>query len=214
MSFGQTVEEQTILNPQSNPGMMITPILRPPSEMQGSVFLFDDFVLGGFSTRTGLKSIAEYQINFDLFNNQLEVSFDDGIKVCPMYLLSSFSLKNSDEVYYALELVQGYQLEGIGQMLYDGDLLKIFIRYSINIQEPTYVPALDMGDKNSKVMKKKDIIVLRDGKVIDFSKRLSKNRDFFSKHYQSVKKFVKEKNLDLDNRADIVSLFAFYEGLK
>ncbi len=79
--------------------------------------------------------------------------------------------------------------------------------------EPNYVPALDMGRKESKLVVKEDYYILKDGKIWELRHRVKDNMKYFGEKSAMMSKYIKSHHLNFNNRDDIRAIFAYYNAL-
>ncbi len=213
----------------SNTSTMLYGFDTRTSEIQGSYYLDTEWGLATvrfypktISTPKGtvkLDSLTDIQIRIILQGNDVEFNTPDGIKVISGTLIKSFTLQNSNLIspknYISTqEFVDNYDKTkpSFFEVLADGKI-KLLEYYKIIIQKPDYNESFNVGSRDTKIIKEKQLFVSKGKEVIRFS---SNKKDLFELMVDKkpeLEKFIKDNNLTVKDRTDLVKIFAFYNTL-
>ncbi len=206
-----------VIDKNTNPGEVIDELPIPPPKLEGSLYLFDDWITGDVFLKNN-KVLKGYPIRYDLKNQLLEINASGEIKVCQLPLLKSFAYKEpiGDSIFYHNTSEVNnitYDLpKGVCQILLDGKIKLVKYEY-IEIKEATYNVALSMGERNDKALKKSKIFALVNDNVFAVKGSIKKNETLFKDNLKEIENFVKKNKLKLKNESHLIRIFQFYQEL-
>ncbi len=216
LSFGQKVSEVSYLDATVNPGVVLDEFPPPPPSMEGSYFMDEEWANATLELNSN-RSIRNVPVRYDLVNEQLEIKTSYGIRVCNLQLLRAFQItEQHDSSYYynTQSLNWGSKIpSGIAKVVLSRDDFKVLEFFYTEIREPTYVPALDMGSKNKKILKKSDLYLLQKGKALKVNKKIKRNQHIFREHLRSVEEFTRSNNYRLSEFEGAFEIFSYYHSL-
>jgi len=213
-SFNNQID---IIDPTVNPGNMLDEMRLPPARTLGT-HMYNEAWKPGIVYLTSEDVIEGYNIRFDVQKNQLEIKGKEQVKICAFHRIDKFKLVPSfgDTTLFIstnnFKFEDGVPLTGFFELLYDGDM-DLFSRSKIELLESNYVPTVDVGRRENKIVIREDYFVEKDGIIYEVQSRLKKNQHFFGTHYDAVKQFSRDQRLKFNNREDLVKLFDFYDSL-
>ncbi len=196
------------------------------TEVQGSFYLDTEwsaatvkFYPKTISTPKGtvkLDSLSGIQIRFILQGNDMEFNTPDGIKVISGTLVKSFSLEKIPTKKYinTLEFVDNYDKvkPSFFEVLADGKT-KLLEYTKITVQKPDYVEAFNVGSKDLKIVKEKQLFITKGNEVLRFSSNKKDLLELMSDKKAEIEKFLKDNNLSAKDKSDLVKIFGFYNSL-
>ena len=217
-AYSQNNNLVEVLDPSVNPAGIIDELKLPPAPTTGNVYLNDDWQQGNIVLE-GSRKINGQLLRYDLKHKHLEIKLGEEIKVCPLSLLKSFSWYNrelNDSAYFVNIKQVPNQLEFydrcILEILYE-EKANLYKQYYLEVQESTYVPAVDMGRRSDKIVKKSSLLLQSQGKFYPLSKSMKNNKKAFGEEFDEVEKFAKENRLKLKNEADVLGIVGHYNLL-
>ena len=189
------------------------------SEMEGTFYIDDDWREGNVLLTNELL-IEDYPLKYDMKYNMLEFKFGDEIKVCPDKRVAKFNWRDSDAKlrYFVncknFEVNGNSRIRGFFEVVYNEEgAAKLFAKTNFKIQEPTYNVALDVGDRNSKIIKNDVYYLVVDGIAYLFTKNKNDNLNLFNNKSDDIKKFMKSEKLKFSKREDLIETVQYYNSL-
>lgn len=175
----------------------------PNSTIVGSSLLFDKSRVGSVVFKNDSKS-AEVKLNYDSYNEFVVVETEGKTFAFPIKYVDTILFQdavlgfNDSEVIY-LENSDEYFL---GEILANGKL-KLIKRQITTIKEPTYNPALDTGNRNSKFVNTVSYYLVYKGEIIELPKRRKKaiNDERLNK---KIRQLLKSSKINLTKKDELV----------
>lgn len=220
IAFSQTTNQEiSILDRNVNPGQVINELPLPPPGMEGSFYLNENWLTGDFTITNSDKLYKNFPLRYDLKNQLLEIENNDQTKICTLPVLRTFSYRNHNneiESYINTELIDDANKilpKSIAQVLYEDKLMLIGVPY-VEVKDPTYVPAIDMGNRNQKILKKIDYYVINNARAHKITgSSFKKNEGIFGNKKSDVENYIKENRLKFNKEDDLVKIFDYYNSL-
>jgi hypothetical protein len=166
-----------------------------------------------------LDSLTDIQIRVILQGNDMEFNTPDGIKVISGTLVKGFSLQKNNQIapknyVSTLEFVDNYDKvkPSFFEVLVDGKT-KLLEYTKIITQKPDYVEAFNIGSKDLKIVKEKQLFVTNGKEVLRFSSNKKDLLEVMADKKPEIEKFMKDNDLTVKNRTDLLKIFAYYNGL-
>ncbi len=195
------------------------------TEVLGTYYLDQDWTLATvrfyprtISTPKGtvkLDSLTDIQIKIILFGNEVEFNTPEGTKIISGTLIKGFTLQKSNQTpktyINTLEFVDNYDKTkpSFFEILVDGKL-KLLEYTKINIQKPDYVEAFNTGSKDIKITKKKELFITQGNEVLKLKPTKKTILALMADKKIEVEAFIKQNNLFVKDRADLLKVFSFY----
>lgn len=164
-----------------------------------------------------LDSLTDVQIKVILFGNEVEFNTPEGIKIISGTLIKSFTLQKPNQIpknyVSTLEFVDNYDKvkPSFFEILVDGKV-KLLEYTKINIQKPDYVEAFNTGSKDIKITKEKEYFITQGNEVLKFKPNKRSVLALMADKRLEVEAFIKQNNLFVKDRADLLQIFNFYNG--
>lgn len=199
------------------------------TEVQGSYYLDTDWNLATvrfypktISTPKGtvkLDSLSNIQIRVILQGNDIEFNTPDGIKVISGTFVRGFSLQKPNQLVAknyisTLDFVDNYDKTkpSFFEILVDGKT-KLLEYIKITTQKPDYNEAFNVGSKDIKIIKEKQLFVNKGKEVLRFSANKKDLFELMADKKTEIEKYVKDNNLALKDRGDLMKIFTYYNSL-
>jgi hypothetical protein len=195
------------------------------TDVLGSYYLDQDWSLATvrfypktISTPKGtvkLDSLTEVQIKIILFGNDVEFNTPEGVKVISGTLVKGFTLQKPNQLpknyINTLEFVDNYDKikPSFFELLVDGKV-KLLEYTKINIQKPDYVEAFNTGSKDTKITKDKQLYITQGKEVLRLNTNKKEILELMSDKKTEVEAFIKQNNLSVKDRVDLLQIFKFY----
>jgi hypothetical protein len=212
----------------SNTSTMLYGFDTRTTEIQGSYYLDTDwnvatvrFYPKTIATPKGtvkLDSLTDIQIRIILQGNDVEFNTPDGIKVISGTLVKGFSWQAKNQMasknyVSTLEFVDNYDKTkpSFFEILADGKT-KLLEYTKITIQKPDYNEAFNVGSKDTKIIKEKQLFINKGKEVLRFSTNKKDLLELMADKKTEIEKYVKDNNLSIKDRSDLLKIFAYYNG--
>jgi hypothetical protein len=162
-----------------------------------------------------LDSLTEVQIKIILFGNDVEFNTPEGVKVISGTLVKGFTLQKPNQLpknyINTLEFVDNYDKikPSFFELLVDGKV-KLLEYTKINIQKPDYVEAFNTGSKDTKITKDKQLYITQGKEVLRLNTNKKEILELMSDKKTEVEAFIKQNNLSVKDRVDLLQIFKFY----
>ena len=153
---------------------------------------------------------------FDLLNDEFEVHTTDGIRVIKGSIVKGYAtLVDGDSVFFMNArdyTLGGTPLSGFVKLLSDGER-HLVQSTQLEIIKPNYNPAVEVGDKNTKI-KKKATTYYAVNKQLFKTKSKKDILKTFESEQQKVSDFIESEKIDMKDENDLIRLFKFYNNLR
>lgn len=189
-----------------------------PGRVIGNSYLTPDWKLTTLLLYDGGKMIEGYPARYEIENDQFEIKTTSGVKVLngkkvnsfvwvdsltqfPHYFVNGKDLTNKD----------GVALSGFFEVLAEGPL-SLLSKTKITVKDPTYNTQLDMGNRDTRLIKK-DILYYLDNHVVrELPSSRKKLLPIFGEHASGVEGFIKVNKLSLNEPGHMRAVFENYNG--
>ena len=188
----------------------------PPGGVKGSYYLDEDWNTGTVFL-SGNRTYTDLRLKYNLHDDELEVFFENEIKVLPTHLVDSFEWVDTDKqstvsfVNASKYAFEDTKLVGFLEVE-QGGALKLVTRHKMKVRGPTYVEGLSIGDRDSKLYTIERSYLVKDNRLLALQKNHRYNLQFF-KDRKEVTEFVKRNKLKLNKKEDIAKTVSFYNNL-
>lgn len=187
----------------------ITEVAYSEEKIVGNIYLFDDW------TSCVLKiNNREYEgimLNYNMKNRNIEIKDGDKLKTVGIDMVESFRDAYGNTYQRTSNLVNkdGVRLLGICKVVSETDKWDLIVAYQLILIESNYVPALDVGDKTSRLEKKEKYFLVRNGRAYELSNSKKKIRKELANEHVDLEPFFKENNLDIKDSNDLAALINY-----
>ena len=203
----------TLLDKSANPGETIVEFDYRTYEVIGSYYLFDDWQMGDVELYTG-TSIHDQWINYNTENDMLEIKTEDQVKVVPVQKIYRFIVKGQNDgdrtfipcQYYVLE--EEVPLVGMCEAI-DSGYYGLLIKYSSDVKEATYVPALDMGKKEEEITITKKYYLTFGSNVSPIPRKKQLFISLYKPYNSELVSFMKEHKLNHKKELDLRMILSY-----
>lgn len=206
-SHAQINNQKAVLEKEVNPGAIIDEIKLPPPKTLGTYFWDDDWHTGTITLYTG-KKIENLPLRYDLEHNQIEVQVGNEVKICGNKLAKQFFwIETPGDTSFFVHR------NDFQQLLVDNKGIQLLKQITIIEKEADYVPALDVGSKNRKLVKKKNYYLVSNDNVKKFTTNKKKNNLLFGDKADEVSKYLKSNNLKYTKEEDLIKIASYYSSI-
>lgn len=176
--------------------------------IRGDHYLFTDWKLARVvfkdeGVREGLL------VNYNLENEQLEISTTEGIKLVPDGFILSLEVdgKTFVSLHNYTERCINAQRK-YAEVLSDGRDIVLLKVFEFSRKNPTYNEKLGIGDNNYRIIKSEELFLLNKGKCQEISGSASRREKILSNFLRSehIPKLIDQHNLNIRDEADLIVL--------
>jgi len=189
-----------------------------PGRVIGNTYLNTEWKMATLLLYDGGKMIEAYPTRYEIENDQFEIQTTSGVKVLNGKKVNSFVwLDSLTQVphYFVngkdLRMDDGVALSGFLEVLAEGPL-SLLARTKITVKDPTYNVQLDMGNRDTRLLRK-TVLYYLDGNVVrELPSSRKKFLPVFGNHASEVEDFIKINRLSLNEPGHVRAIFENYNG--
>lgn len=188
-----------------------------PGRLLGDYYLDSKWNMGSLLVYGTDRVIDGYYMKYDIEGNSVELKVDDQIKLLSVRKIESIiwrdSITNSSRAFvnskeYTLD---GGALAGLLEVLEDG-AIPLVKRTTIWIKRPDYVPAFDVGNKDTQINKRDNFYLAKNKKLTEIKKKKDLLLAFGDKSVE-MEKYIKVNKLNLKDERGLRVLFHHYNSM-
>ena len=208
-------QDTRIIDNNVNPGLVLDEMPTPPSKLEGSVYIHDDWRLGSIRFKSGVV-ISDVLLRFDLSTSNLELKNEKYVKAYQLLYLNEFSWLESNGEITVFKNANNFDggMVGVFEMIYVSQTFQIGIKRYIDIKVPDYVPALNVGNKNRVVSKKEDYYLIGKKGVVEFVRTKPSILKLFPLINVELKAYMKKSKSNLKDDDDLIRVIEFCYRIK
>lgn len=197
--------ENAVIGLEAPPGRVIGDTYLDPKWNMGSVMIADKNAL-----------VEGYPMKYDIKGQNVEIKTAAGVRLLdikkvghlvwldsltqiPHYFVNASKYKND-----------GVPMIGLIEVLVDGEK-SLFKKTNLNVKQPTYVPALDVGSRDTEIYKK-SVFCYNNGLDIVEIKSRKKFIESLGDAGAEIGNYIKENRLDVKTEADLRQIFEYYNS--
>ena len=165
------------------------------------------------------KMIEGYPARYEIDQDRFEIKSANGVKVLngrrvksfvwidsvtqtPHYFVNAKDFKSDDKT----------DLSGFFHVLTEGNMT-LLSKTSVMVKDPTYNDKFDMGDRDTRIIKKTKYYYLAQNTLREVSSSRKKFFPIFGQHAGDIEQFVKVNKLSLNDAGHLTTIFLRYNGL-
>jgi len=207
-SYGGNPGQAFLTLPSSEKSQTIGDVYLDAHWSQSSLLLFDDETL-----------INDYLTRYDIQNNEFEFRLKGGIKV-----LAGVKVKNIvwiDSLTKQPRVMNNARdytasvtpIDGFFEVLQDGEI-QLLKKVYLEILRPNFSPALNVGSKDTKIIKKSEYFYAIKNKLNQIKKKTS--LDAIQRYDSSfvLESLIKKEKINLNKESDLRRLFLILNSKK
>lgn len=175
---------------------------RPPSEIQGELYLDDQWREGQIRFKDSQKPISELQLRYNLYGQYLEIKKGKELKMAQPFFLEGFSFQDQHGFQRNFVVQKEEGKDSYFEVLAEGPY-SLLRKHFVKIIEPTYVPEFDTGSRDYKVNKEEVLYILTPHLLLE-AKDLRK-----AENSPALKKYIRKNHLSLKQAHDLKKVIAF-----
>lgn len=190
-----------------------------PGQVRGNAYLHPGWRRTTFMLYEAEKMIEGYAARYAIDQDQFEIRTSGGVKVLDGAKVKSFVWMDSATHaphYFInardLKLEDGAYLSGFVQVLVEGEFT-LLSNTRVLVKDPTYNEKLDMGQRDTRILKKTEYYYLHEDVIRTIPSSKKKFFPIFGQHADDIGKFVKVNRLLLVEASHLTSIFFRYNSL-
>jgi hypothetical protein len=167
--------------------------------------------------KKGLDSISEMPMRLDLYNHELEFKTPLGIKAISFEMVKQVEFKDKSGVLLSAftnekEVINKRDSKTLFQLLSNGKL-KLLLEHKVWVKAPTYNPALDMGSRDTEILKVKTWYYQHGSEIEKFKPTRGSLLKIMKVKSAQMKAFLNTYPVDADNPASVKAAFDHFNSL-
>jgi hypothetical protein len=203
---------KSILDHEVNPGVILMEFDNRSKEIIGNYYIDEQWKKADIELKSGIL-LEDQWIRYDMEYDMLEVKLPETIKVVPLLKLSNYRITETEDSNYYMNcevysFEDGTPLSGICGLIETGSYGAI-VKYSFEIKEATYVPALDMGTKDDEILIKKYIFLTKNEVIYKLPGSKKEFYSFFINPNADIKTFMKQHKLNHKDPEDLSRILKY-----
>lgn len=209
-----TLDKLTVTQPERQLDNMVMGIPVPPGDVIGHTYLDDTWNVGSVMVADKKVLIESYLMKYDIKDQNIEIKTQLGIRllavknVSHMVWVDSATRKAHYFVNGANYKEDDTPLIGMLEVVVDGPK-SLFSRTKVEIKSPTYNVAMDVGSRDTQILKKSAYYYNDASNNVYLIKSKKKFLEGFGGMRDELEKFMKDNRLDLKSEDELVKIFTF-----
>ncbi len=191
----------------------------PPGETIGDTYLETSFSPGNVILKDKERMLENFRIRYDIHRDEMEFKTNNGVRVLPGAKIKSFVMLDSlsgKRRYF----MRGNVLSSSRDLLHDGffeilneGTVPVLKKSSIVIKKADYRPELDLGSRDTKILKKQEYFLLIDKNIREVPGQKKKVFGLFGSHEETIEAFAKQYGLNPSREEDLIKIVDHYNSL-
>ncbi|MBV6641522.1 MAG: hypothetical protein KI791_12425 [Cyclobacteriaceae bacterium] len=157
-------------------------------------------------------------IRYDLINSTVTTKIENEIVAYPTRLVKSFSWYNfviADSVQFvSIDNPEDPASDNIYEVILKGTPNIILAKTKVSIQDANYLPALDLGSPEKKVIRRTEFWLYDGDKIYPIHKKLEKNLLVFRPFEKEVYHFARAYKLKSKRKEDLIVMIRYLNRLR
>lgn len=190
----------------------IQPLPLPEPSTTGQTYLHEEWSIGDVVVQTG--TIKQQPIRYDIYNNQIEINTQDGVKVCPIELIKT--VKYTTPVFEEIILVNSSQIakdvdferNKLMKVEHLGEY-SLLIGFSTRIIEASYRPELGVGTRTHRIVINERFYLQNDNRIIPLEKNIEDNPELRSEEQELIHEYSKKNKIKIKNEESLLKFIEF-----
>lgn len=197
------------LNVNTAAGGIVETKQLPVSEVSGTIYLDEAWSLGTIYLKNE-SVLNDVRLRYDMEKNQFELDHGPHVRVLAGAFVSHFEHKDAKGQWkyydsYVSFPGLGQINEGFFERIVDGNP-GLFLKSEIEIIKPSYLAALDVGERSTRYVKNEIFYLLINGTTRELPKKKKEFYALFGEHTEVIKEFVKANNINLKQREGLIKV--------
>lgn len=188
----------------------------PPGRVLGDTYLDRKWNMGSVMIADKNNLIEGYPMKYDIKGQNIEIKTPNSVrllevkKVGHVVWLDSLTRQPHFFVNAAKYKDEGVPMIGLMEVLVDGKT-SLFKKTILNVKQPTYVAALDVGTRDTQIYKKAAFYYNKGEEVIEIKSK-KKFIESLGDAGADMEKYIKDNRFDVKDDSDLIRIFEYYNS--
>jgi hypothetical protein len=212
----QIAMEQLNRGATNQVGNVVYGLAAPPGRVVGDEYVDSNWNIGNVLMQSG-DMLERYKVRFDLKSQMLEIEAMQGVKLLDYRMIKSVVWRETESqatrffVNASAYKDEGTPLVGVLEVVVDGQV-PLLRRHFLFVKQPDYVPALDVGSRDTKIYKKSTLMFATGTDLYEIKGKKSLTT-LFGEHASKMEEFMKVNDLGVKRDSDLIHVFEYYNSL-
>ena len=176
-----------------------TPYLNEEWQNADIVFLKDDLF------------VKDIQVKIDVRNNWLEVNLKGKVYVLDADDTYSLFFKENNITFITRNALNKIGPQGFFEVIYNEES-SLFCHYSASIKQANYIPALDAGEEDDKIIINTTYYAYINMQLIELEKKSKKFAKQFNLN-EEMNTFFRHNRINPKNEQDLIKFLKYYDSI-
>lgn len=188
----------------------------PPGRVLGDTYLDKKWNMGTVMIADKGTVVEGYPMKYDMKGQNVEIKTVGGIRLLDVRKVGHLVWLDSitQQAHYFVNASKykhdDVPMIGLMEVLVDGEK-SLFKKTKLNVKQPTYVAALDVGSRDTEIYKK-SVFCYNNGQDVVEIKSKKKFIEGLGDHGADIEKYIKDNRLDVKSESDLRHIFEFYNS--
>ncbi len=160
-------------------------------------------------------SVAGYRVRIDLYNSNVEFQVEGGVKAVEGTAIKRILFKEAQTPFTIINTTQLPRLpdvKGFFRLIGEGKLT-VVQHPKIQVINPTYNVALNVGTKDTRLYKKTDYYYLKGSQLVKFKPNKKSLLQLMKNQKSRVEQYLAANPVNFKNPEDLTRLVGYYNAL-
>jgi len=186
------------------------------STVLGTSYYDTTWQMGSFMMFNDTTLYKGIPARYDIQRNVVEIKLKIGLRVLEGANVNSFALQKNDHQRIVFTNTQNFEsgeaLKGFYEMLSAGRLT-LLMHHKTWTKKPTYNAALDVGNRNSEMIREAKLYYAKNGKAERLSVSKKKLLEIMQDRQKDMETYFDQWHPDLKDKATLTKVFDYYNNL-
>ncbi|GEM_PF-1529814 len=198
-----------------SPGYLLYGIPETSGGTVGDAYLNSDWKKATLKFSGNEKEFNIQQCKINLYSNQIEVNYHNAIMAIDGSKVERFILEKGEATQRVFLNASAYKIVGITQVGFLEELVIgntfLFRKVRVIVKRPDYNIQLNVGSKNTKIVKEKTLCFAKGTELINVKSMKRKNlASFFGDFSPAIDKFIRGNSFKWSVEEDVILIFKYY----
>ena len=202
-----------VIDTKSSTRAIMTQLPMAPPETTGDVYLHSYWTIADITLTGKETELTGCSIKYNLQTNDLEIQYEQQVKVLPGRRIGHFLLIKPDGTKEKYVNGRNYHLDtspvaGFLRVL-DSGRWTLMVKPEIKVVEATYNPALHVGERDNQFVKDETFYISKGNALYKIDLPVKKFCKQFPGYESQVNSFIKAERINLKKDNDLTTLLNF-----
>ena len=197
------------------PGGIVNEIFQIEVETTNHYYLNEEWRNGSIFLKSGM-ALKNVPIRYDFLSGLIELKYNNEVRTMRAQFLDYFefsdTLLDKRELYIHASKLVPDEL-GFYKLLHD-DVISLVRKDVLDSREPTYVAALDVGDRAVQYFLETSYFMVRNDELFPFEKKKKQRQIIFGSELEVMDDYIKENKLDWNLEEDLIRMVSYLNQLR